>query len=299
MISAPVAATNQARAYKHITVNPYAASLGAEVLDVDVANLSPEQVVEIKQALTDHQVVFFRDQDISVEDQERFTLNFGEYGVDPFVPGLKDHPHVLHLLKEADEATGYVFGGAWHSDWSFQETPPAFTILYGSDIPPYGGDTLFANLYQAYDNLSPTMKQVCEGLQAVHSAERGYGPAMKAVHDLYENMEVINSEEALKTYCHPMVRTHPVTGKKALYISESYTVGILGMHMDEANVLLNFLNQQNVDHMATVRFRWKKGSIAMWDNRCTLHKPMGDYLGVRREMFRTTVAGEKPVFIND
>jgi alpha-ketoglutarate-dependent taurine dioxygenase len=294
MINPPTAATNEARHYQHINVLPLTGALGAEVLGIDIRQLSNAQLEEIKQAMADHLVLFFRDQQLSIEDQEKFTRALGDFGKDPYVKGIEGHPHVLRLVKEADEKTPYVFGGAWHSDWSFQETPPAYTILYGKDIPAFGGDTLFVNLYQAYNNLSAPMKTFCEGLNAVHSAQRGYGPAMKSLHQLYEHMEVVASEDAMNTQLHPMVRTHPITENKSLYISETYTVGIAGMHQDEADCLLNFLNRQAVDPINTCRFRWQPGSVAMWDNRCTLHLPLGDYLGSRREMMRATVAGEKP-----
>lgn len=295
MIIAPTAATNAlSRTYQHIEVRPLTGAMGAEIFNVDVTCLSAEQLDEINQALADHLVVFFRDQEMSIEQQEAFTLNFGDYGVDPFVPGMKDHPHVLRLVKEADESTGYVFGGAWHSDWSFQQAPPSYTILYGYDIPPYGGDTLFANLYQAYDMLSPEMQRICQSLQVVHSARHGYAPTMAAVHNLYENMEVVASDEALQTQLHPMVCSHPVTGRKLLYVTGAYSIAIAGMHQDESDALLNFIKAQIEHPINSCRFRWQKGSIAMWDNRCALHLPMGDYHGLRREMYRTTVAGSQP-----
>ena len=295
MIIAPNAATNRPSAqYKHIDVRPLTGALGAEIFNVNVTQLSASEIAEIKQALSDHLVIFFRDQELSIEDQETFTLHFGDYGIDPFVPGLEDHPHVLRLIKEADESTGYVFGGAWHSDWSFQAAPPSYTILYGYDIPPYGGDTMFANLYQAYEMLSPEMRRVCESLEVTHSARQGYAPSMAGVHDFYENMEVIASEEALNITVHPMVCRHPVTSRKLLFLTGVYSIGIEGMHQDEADTLLNFLKKQIEHPVNTCRFRWQKGSIAMWDNRCALHLPMGDYHGMRREMYRTTVAGSVP-----
>lgn len=296
MIIAPSASTNASKHdYKHIEVRPLTGALGAEIFNVKVNDLSPAEITEIKQAQADHGVVFFRDQNISIEEQEAFTLNFGDFGVDPYVPGIEGHPHVLRLVKEADEATGYVFGGAWHSDWSFQEAPPSFTILYGRDIPNYGGDTMFANLYQAYEMLSPEMQRVCESLNVIHSARLGYAPASAGIHSLYENMEVIANEDAMDIQVHPMVIKHPVTGKKLLFVTGAYSIGIEGMHQDEADALLNFLKSQIENPINTCRFRWEQGSIAMWDNRCALHLPMGDYHGVRREMYRTTVAGAKPI----
>lgn len=289
------------RDYKHVEVKPYASALGAEVLGVDLANLSQEEIQEIKWALADHSVVFFRDQDWGVEDQERFTQNFGEFGFDPFVDGIEGHPNVLRLLKEANEKTGVVFGAVWHSDWTFQEQPPSFTILSGKDVPPYGGDTLFASLYNAYDSLSPSMQKLCESLNVIHSASASYGQQNKElIGSVIENMDVkTGGEHAQKMVTHPMVTVHPVTGRKVLYISGTYTVGIEGMYEDEFRHFISFLQEKVVqDPLNMVRFRWRPGSVAMWDNRCTQHYPMSDYKGLRREMYRTIVAGGRPVGVD-
>lgn len=298
MFSPPNVDTNSLkRDYSHIEVKPYAAAIGAEISGVDLSSTTDAQIEEIKWAMADHSCAFFRGQDLTPEDQERFTLHFGEFGVDPFVDGIEGHPNVLRLLKEAGEATGIVFGGTWHSDWSFQDAPPAYTILYGKDIPPYGGDTLYASLYNAWESLSPTMQRICESLNVVHSAQLGYGDHMK---DLYrggvENMDVkTGGDVANAIKLHPMVTVHPDSGRKVLFITGIYSIGIEGMHGDESMQLFDYLQKKVVeDPLNLCRFRWEPGSLAMWDNRCVQHLPMADYLGQRREMMRTIVAGGEP-----
>lgn len=297
MFKLPVADTNSVkRDYSHIEVKPYAAAIGAEIHGVDLSSPTDNQIEEIKAALTDHSCVFFREQDLTPADQERFTLNFGEFGVDPFVDGIEGHPNVLRLLKEANEATSFVFGGTWHSDWSFQDSPPSYTILYGKDIPPYGGDTLYASMYNAYDSLSPTMQRICESLNIVHSAKQGYGSQMQDLYAVLENMDVKTGGEvadALKV--HPMVTVHPDSGRKALFITGVYSIIVEGMELDESMHFMEYLQKKVLeDPMNMCRFRWEPGSLAMWDNRCVQHLPMSDYLGQRREMLRTIVAGQVP-----
>lgn len=299
MYTAPTVATNAIkRDYQHIEVKPYAAALGAEIFGVKLAELNPDQVQEIKWAITDHSVIFFRDQHLTAKEQEAFSLHFGEFGDDPFLDGMDDHPHVLRLIKEADEKSNLVFGGTWHSDWSFQEAPPSYTILAAQDIPPYGGDTLYASLYNAFDSLSPVMQQFCESLNVVHSAQKGYGTQMAGIYEsMVENMKVkTGGEIATRLQTHPMVRVHPESGRKALYLTGIYSVSIEGMHFDESTELLNFMQKKLIeDPLNLCRFRWEQGSVAMWDNRCTQHLPMADYKGIRRELHRTIVAGEPPV----
>lgn len=299
MLRATTAETNAARAYSHIAVSPIAGALGAEISGVDLRALSDESFDEIHTALLDHGVIFFRDQDLSLDDQEAFTVKFGPYGEDPFIEGMEGRPHVLRLVKEADEKSPFVFGGAWHSDWSFFAEPPMATFLYAKDVPPYGGDTLYASMTLAYDLLSDEMKRVLESLTAVHSARRGYGPNARATQDQLEHMNIKTGEEALARQEHPLVRTHPETGRKSLYINPVYTVGIKGMDQEEADAILNFLYAHARHEAFTCRFRWQVGSLAVWDNRCTMHQPLSDFLGFRREMYRTTAAGDRPFLSRD
>ncbi len=296
LIRAATARTNAARDYKHIEVAPIAGTMGAEITGVDLTAMNEAAFEEIKTALADHLAVFILGQDLSVEEMETFTQRLGAFGPDPFIEGMKDHPNVLHVRKEADEMAPMVFGGAWHSDWSFLPEPPAYTLLHAKDIPPFGGDTLYANCYLAYESLSEEFRRVLEGLTALHSAERGYGAQMKTLYAFLENMTVkTGGEEATRQQEHPLVRMHPVTGRKALYVNPVYTVGIKGMHPEESAPILAFLADHMTHENFTCRFRWKNGAVAIWDNRCCLHLPVSDYLGFRREMYRTTVKGERPV----
>ena len=200
---------NCAASYKNIRVTPTTGAIGADVEDLDLTRLSDEGFVELRQALLAHKVIFIRDQALSVSDLERVTQHLGEFGREPYVICMEDHPHVVHVVKEADEKAPFVFGGAWHTDWTFQERPPAFTLLYGQDIPPYGGDTCYANLALAYEWLSPGMQALLENLDAVHSPEIAYG--VNAKHNaLLENMAInYGSDTSNDERSHPLVTRHP------------------------------------------------------------------------------------------
>lgn len=295
LIRAATAKTNAPRKYDLIRVRPIAGTMGAEISGVDVRDMGEAAFAEISQALADHIAIFIEGQDLSVAEMERFTLRFGAFGSDPFIEGMPEHPNVLHVRKEASEVLPVVFGGLWHSDWSFLETPPAYTLLHAREIPPFGGDTLYANCYLAYETLSAEMRRVLESLTALHSAERGYGAGMKGIHAFVENMTIRTGGEAsTRLQEHPLVRTHPVTGRKALYVNPVYTVGVKGMDTEESAPLLAFLAEHMTHENFTARYRWTPGAVAIWDNRACLHLPVSDYLGFRREMYRTTVEGERP-----
>jgi taurine dioxygenase len=202
---------------------------------------------------------------------------------------------VLELRREPDEkATN--FGAGWHSDWSFQEAPPAATLLRSEVVPPVGGDTLFCDCSAAYEALSPTMQAMLAPLQAVHSATRAYGTkGVFARETEQRTLQIITSAEADKSLTHPLVRTHPVTGRKALFISPVYTTGIEGLTVAESNAILGYLFQHMVQDQFIYRHKWRPGMLLMWDNRCTMHFAEGGYDGHLRLMHRTTVAGDVPV----
>lgn len=292
-------ANNAAGHYEHLDVRPLAGALGAEVFAadgsaLDATALSDDAFAELRRASVDHLVVFLRDQAFDLDTFSAFGERWGPFGDDPFVTGLDTHPHVVAVRKEADEKVPFVFGGAWHSDWSFQERPPAFTILYGHDVPDHGGDTLWANLYLAADHLSPGLRSTLAGLRAVHSPKMAYGS--NATHnELVEHMDIRYGEAAHLQRAQPVLRRHPDSGRTALFVNWGYTEAIEGWWPAESDAVLNHLYEVSTHPVYTCRFRWRPGSVAVWDNRCTLHNPMSDYAGVRREMWRITIEGEEPI----
>lgn len=288
--------TDIARDYRIISVTPQPTGFGAEITGVDLSRpLDREALAEVKAAWARHAVVAFPDQPLTLEQLEAFTRQIGPFGEDPFIKPMPGHPNVLELRREPDEkATN--FGAGWHSDWSFQPEPPAATILRSEVVPPVGGDTLFCDAARAYEALSPTMQRMLEGLRAVHSATRAYGTkGVFARETEKRTMEIIVSPEADKSLTHPLVRTHPVTGRKALYVSPVYTTGIEGLTVPESQALLGFLFQHMTAEAFVYRHKWKAGMVLMWDNRCTAHLAEGGYDGHLRVMHRTTVAGDRPV----
>ena len=283
-------------AYRTIKVAPQPTGFAAEVTGLDLSRpLDADVLAEVKAAWASHGVLAFPDQPLSLDELEAFTLQIGPFGDDPYVKPMEGHPNVLEVRREPDEKVT-PFGGNWHSDWSFQACPPAATILRSEVIPPVGGDTLYCDAARAYDALSDAMKARLAPLRAVHSASRAYGPNSAYSRELHlRAMPIIVSPEADKTYVHPLVRTHPVTGRKALFVSPVYTVGIEGMAPNDADPLLGELHQHLVQDRFIYRHHWKAGMVVIWDNRCTMHNALGGYDGHRRVMHRTTVAGEAPV----
>ncbi len=279
-----------------IEVTPTAAGFGAVVTGLDLAKPLPDRAMdEVRQAWADHGVLSFPDQPLSLDQLEAVTLQFGPFGVDPFIAPMPGRPNVLELRREPDEkATN--FGAGWHSDWSFQPVPPAATLLHGQVIPPVGGDTLFADCTAAYAALSPTFQDMLAPLRAIHSAGRAYGTkGVFARETEKRTMQIIVSEEADKTHVHPLVRTHPVTGAKALFVSPVYTVGIEGLTPAESQAVLGYLFGHITQDQFIFRHRWARDTLLIWDNRRTVHLAEGGYDGHLRVMHRTTVAGEVPV----
>lgn len=208
---------------------------------------------------------------------------------------MPEHPEVIAVVKEADEVNTINFGGHWHSDWSFQEEPPLATILHGEDIPPYGGDTVFSNMYMAYETLSEGMKAIVDPLVGVHSARRPYGTGKSLLgNKKRKSMTIIHSEKAHEEIEHPVVRINPETGRKALFINPVYTVRLHGMSEKDSQEILEKLFRHAVNEIFTCRFRWRKNSLAMWDNRAAIHLALNDYDGHRRALHRMTLAGDRP-----
>jgi taurine dioxygenase len=263
-------------------VRRIAGALGAEVLGVDLSRDFP--VREIRTAFLEHQVVFFRDQKLDPAQFMAFARAMGRPVPYPFVPGIEGFPEVIEVKKLEHER--HNFGGIWHSDTAYLEEPPMGSMLLAREIPPYGGDTLFASQTIAYEALSQGMKRLLEGLSAVNSSAKA---------DVTRTRE-----DRVKEYSrhyeaeHPVVRTHPETGRKALYVNFGHTVRFRGMTEQESAPLLEFLFRHQVKPEFTCRFQWQVGSLAFWDNRCTQHNPVNDYHGHRRVMHRITLAGDRP-----
>jgi taurine dioxygenase len=279
-----------------VRVEPRPEGLGAQITGVDLAaGLEGEDLAAVKAAFAAHGVIWFPGQPLSHDALEAFTLKFGDFGWDPYIAPLADRPHILEVRREPQE-TSSVFGGAWHSDWSFQETPPAATILHAKEIPPTGGDTLFADGRAAWDTLSPTFQALLAPLRAVHSAGRPYGAdGFYAKESGRIGMTILPSAEADKTFTHPIVRRHPVSGRTALFVNPVYTLGVEGMTPSESAAVLGFLFKHMTDEAFVYRHVWSPDMLTLWDNRCLMHNATGGYDGYRRVLHRTTVAGERPV----
>jgi len=284
------------RRFATLTAAPIAGSLGAEITGVDLSRpLDAAQVADIRAAAVDHLVIFFRDQELSIAGQEALTVALGGFGETPFVEQIDGHPGVVRVVKEATETGIGNFGGGWHTDWSFQAAPPAFTLLYAVDVPPYGGDTLWANGYLAYETLSAGMRATLHGLRVVHSARRSYAPGSHIDRTGAQRaMRIHASDEAYAEQEHPLVVTHPESGRRALFLNPTYAIRFAGWTAAESESLLGFLAAHATQPAFTCRFRWTPHTLAMWDNRVTQHNAINDYDGWRREAYRTTVAGTPP-----
>lgn len=271
-------------------VERIAGALGAEVSGVSLRDeLTDQQAAGLRQALRDHLVIFLRGQDLSPGEFLRFAQTMGEPIEYPFVSGLEGFPKIIEVKKLEHETVN--FGGVWHSDTTYLEAPPMGSMLLAREVPPHGGDTLFANQYLAYETLSETMKRLLDGLGGISSSAKADVSRTRE-----DRIATDGRKSASKEYraVHPMVRTHPETGRKALFVNVAHTVGIEGMTDDESAPLLEFLFRHQIRPEFTCRFRWQPGSLAFWDNRCTLHNPVNDYHGFRRVMHRITLRGDVP-----
>lgn len=274
----------------NIEIRPVTGGIGAEIGGVDISQeLSDGTIAEIRQALLDHLVIFLRDQEITPAQQLAFVSRFGEPDIYPFVKGLEDYPQVTPILKLPDETVN--FGGIWHSDTVYQPEPPMATVLYAKELPPTGGDTLFANQYLAYESLSASFREMLDGLTAINSAAKGSAAKTRSdrVADAGTGLEagVMEAE-------HPVVRTHPETGRKALFVNTGHTVRFKDMTEAESAPILDLLYRHQIKPEFCCRFVWRPGSMAFWDNRCAQHYPVNDYHGHTRLLHRVTLKGDIP-----
>ena len=279
---------------RDLTIEPVSGALGAVVTGIELAGVSEAaQLDDLRQALADHLVVFLPEQELTLDELERVTDLLGGRDVTPFVQPLEGRPYVIRVIKEPTDVLN--FANAWHSDLSYLPAPPAYTLLHAWDVPDHGGDTVWSNQYLAYGTLSGGLRATLDGLNAVHSAGMAYGTGglLDQFKDL-SSMAIAPSPEAHAEQVHPVVALHPVTRRRALYVNPVYTTRFEGWTKEESSALLAHLHRHSINENFTCRLRWSVGTLAIWDNRCTMHNALNDYSGVRREMYRTSVKGSPP-----
>ena len=279
------------RKYEQINVTPLSSAIGAEIGNVDISkDLSPNVITEIRSALLDHLVIFFRDQDLSNPERHKmFTKYFGDLFIHPNFNLGQNNPEMVYLTREPGDTA--AAGEKWHADTTMMKNPPMGAILFALEVPDWGGDTLFANQYMAFENLSPGMKRLLMRLKAVHNDSRVAGPAVS-----------LNSKRATKVRedddwtltenSHPVIRTHPETLKKCLFVNSIYVHHFEGMSVEESQDLLEFLYTESTRPEYSCRFRWKNNSVAFWDNRCVQHLAIHDNHSATRRMQRTQIIGD-------
>ena len=268
-----------------LSIRPTTPLIGAEVHGIDLAHVDEEAFAQVHAALLEHQVIFFRDQDISVEAQKALGARFGPLLAHPNDPGLEGHPEVM--IIHADAQSKRVAGESWHSDVSCETEPPLGSMLRIHTLPETGGDTLFASMYAAYEALSGPMQRLLGGLTAIHDG----APYYRSVNAR------IGRDDGGRSYPraeHPVVRTHPETGRKALFVNEMFTTEITGLTRQESDALLRFLFEHIRQPQFQCRFRWERNSIAFWDNRCVQHQAIWDYYPQTRSGYRVTIKGDRP-----
>ena len=279
-------------AYERISVSRMAGALGAQLENVDLAQPhDPKQLDEVRDALHEYGVIVLRDQDITSDQYLAFARHFSDILPYPLVSGLPDHPDIVAVLKREEERVN--FGGIWHSDTTYLERPPMGSMLLAKELPPHGGDTIWSNMMMAYETLSGGMKTALEGLIAINSAKKGSAAATRE--DSRKDGGARDDSGLATTAEHPVVRTHPSTGKKSLYVNFGHTTHFKGMTEPESAPILEYLFKHQIRPEFTCQLHWEIGTLAFWDNRITQHLPINDYHGYRRLLHRITLAGEVPV----
>lgn len=278
-----------------LTVTPHANDFAARIEGVNLAQgIDASLAEEIRQLWYRYQVLYFPDQPLTHGQLEAFTKTIGPFGHNPFVKTLEGHRHILEVRREPNE-DAVPFGSSWHSDWSFQIRPPSATILHAKVVPPIGGDTHFADGIRALETLPPHLLDKVEQRRAIHSARRSYSREALQTGPQRTSMAITPSNDAWQTQVHPMVRTHPESGRRSLWINPVYTIGIEDMNETEGAELLQQLFDHLLQSSLIYRHQWTENMLTMWDNRSVLHSAQGGYAGYRRVMHRTTVAGSIPV----
>src|SRR3984885_956808 len=277
---------NKPMSYATIQVKPVTPRLGAEISNIDLtATLSNQQVEDLHTALAEHQVLFFRNQKINLEQQKTLGRHFGDLHIRPNTPGPEGHPEILPI--HTDERSKRANGENWHSDVSCDKEPPLGSILYLHTVPPTGGDTIFASQSAAYDALTPAFKAFLDGLTAIHSGDRSYRRTNRL-------LGIDDRDRVFPQAVHPVVRTHPVTKRKALFVNENFTLRINELSAEESRAVLDFLYAHSTRPAFQVRFSWQPDSIAFWDNRAVQHIAMWDYFPQVRSGYRVTIKGDRP-----
>ena len=271
-----------------IIINPTSGSIGAEISGVDLSiDLSDTVFSEIRQTFIEHGLIFFRNQELTPEDHLRFAKRWGEININRFFAKVEGYEQIAEVKKDPDQEIN--IGGAWHTDHSYDQIPAMGSILLARETPKTGGDTLFANMYKAYESLSDGLKGTLERMNACHSSRHVFGA--HAGYAEASNQRIGNPELATQDAIHPVIITHPESKRKALYVNPEFTVNFEGWTKEESKPLLNYLTEHSTKSEHITRFKWEPGSIAFWDNRCTWHFALNDYPGEKRLMHRITVEG--------
>ncbi len=271
-----------------LEVRPVSGGVGVEIANVDLAgDLSNSDFAAIRDAFIEHGLIFFREQNMTPDEHIAFAERWGEININRFFPRVEGYDQIAAVVKEKDQLGN--IGGGWHTDHSYDHIPAMGSILLARETPPIGGDTLFACMYKAYNSLSEGLKKTLEGMKAVHSSRHIFGDQSEYREAMKDRLS--NPEQATQDAVHPVIITHPESGKKALYVNPAFTLHFEGWTAAESKPLLDYLYQHASLMEHTTRFNWAPGSIAFWDNRCTWHYALNDYHGERREMHRITIEG--------
>ena len=271
-----------------LEVRPVSGGVGVEIANVDLAgDLSNSDFAAIRDAFIEHGLIFFREQNMTPDEHIAFAERWGEININRFFPRVEGYDQIAAVVKEKDQLGN--IGGGWHTDHSYDHIPAMGSILLARETPPIGGDTLFACMYKAYNSLSEGLKKTLEGMNAVHSSRHIFGDQSEYREAMKDRLS--NPEQATQDAVHPVIITHPESGKKALYVNPAFTLHFEGWTAAESKPLLDYLYQHASLMEHTTRFNWAPGSIAFWDNRCTWHYALNDYHGERREMHRITIEG--------